>query len=50
MDNAPTMAPEEFDALVRATRWTALSPYVDPEGSDGPLEGLPVTSPFLGAI
>jgi hypothetical protein len=35
------MAPAEFDALVRATRWTALTPYVDPDGSDGPL-GLPL--------
>ena len=47
---AGSMASDEFDALVRATRWTALSPYVDPDGSDGPLERLPITSPFLGAI
>ena len=46
----PPMAPDEFDALVRATRWTALSPFVDPDGSDGPLTRLPLASPFHGAI
>jgi len=29
------MVPEEFDALVRATRWTAPSPFLDPDGSEG---------------
>lgn len=28
--------PEDFDALLRAARWTALSPWLDPDG-DGPL-------------
>lgn len=46
----PPMAPREFDSLVRATRWTALTPYVDPDGSDGPLERLPLASPLHGAI
>jgi superfamily II DNA or RNA helicase len=46
----PPMAADEFDALVRATRWTALSPFVDPDGSDGPLTRLPLASPFHGAI
>jgi len=50
IENSETMAADGFDALVRATRWTALSPYVDPDGSEGPLERLPLTSPFLGAI
>lgn len=44
------MAPADFDALVRATRWTALTPYVDPDGSDGPLDRLPLASPLHGAI
>lgn len=26
------MPPEDFDALVRAARWTALTPYLDPDG------------------
>ncbi len=50
VESAAAMAPHQFDALVRATRWTALTPYVDPDGTEGPLERLPVTSPFLGAI
>ena len=43
------MPPEDFDALVRASRWTAASPYLDPDG-DGPLERLPISSPFHGAV
>ncbi len=43
------MRPDQFDAVVRAARWTALSPYVDPD-DDGPLERLPLSSPFHGAI
>ncbi len=29
------MAPREFDALVRASRWTALTPYLAIDGSNG---------------
>jgi superfamily II DNA or RNA helicase len=43
------MAPEDFDALVRAARWTSASPFLDPDG-DGPLERLPISSPFHGAV
>ena len=43
------MPPDEFDALVRAARWTALSPYIDPDG-DGPLNREPVASPFHGSV
>lgn len=43
------MPPEMFDALVRATRWSALLPFVDPD-ADGPLGPLPVAAPFHGAI
>ena len=46
-DNA--MPPREFDALLRAARWTALSPYLDPDGT-GPLEGEPLASPFHGSV
>ncbi len=35
------MPPEDFDALLRAARWTATSPYLDPD-AEGPLERLPV--------
>ena len=34
------MPPEDFDALLRAARWTALSPYLDPDG-EGPLPRQP---------
>ncbi|MCB1221948.1 MAG: DEAD/DEAH box helicase [Planctomycetales bacterium] len=43
------MLPADFDALVRAARWTAISPYLDPDES-GPLDRLPAASPFHGAV
>ena len=46
---ADAMPAEEFDALVRAARWTALSPYLDPDG-DGPLSREPIASPFHGSV
>lgn len=46
---ADPMPPEEFDALLRAARWTATSPYLDPDGP-GPLDRLPISSPFHGAF
>ena len=46
---AAPMPPEDFDALLRAARWTALSPYLDPDG-DGPLSRQPVASPFHGSV
>ena len=46
-DNA--MPPQEFDALLRAARWTALSPYLDPDGA-GPLDRQPLASPFHGSV
>jgi len=44
------MPHEEFDALVRATRWSAISPFIDPDGPEGPLTELPVSAPLHGAI
>lgn len=56
------MAPDEFDALVRAARWTALSPYIGLDGLDGPNPGVewsnskespalcPLTAPFHSAV
>ena len=52
LPNPSTDAPmphADFDALVRATRWTALTPFVDPDG-EGPLERLPITAPYHGAV
>ena len=43
------MPAEDFDALLRATRWSAASPYLDPD-SEGPVERLPISSPFHGAV
>lgn len=43
------MPEADFDALVRAARWTAITPYLDPDG-DGPLDRLPISSPFHGSI
>ena len=43
------MAPADFDALVRAARWTALSPYLDPGGNGPPLHES-LASPFHGAV
>ena len=40
---------EDFDALLRAIRWSAATPFIDPDGS-GPLERLPLSSPFHGAL
>ncbi len=43
------MPVEDFDAVLRAARWTAASPYLDPDG-DGPLDRLPISSPLHGAV
>ena len=50
------MPADDFDALVRAARWTALAPYLDPDagdggdGSDGRARPEPVASPFHGGV
>ena len=44
------MVPGDFDALVRATRWTALSPFLDPADSTRPMGRMPLAAPFHGAI
>ncbi len=46
----PAMPADQYDALIRAARWTALTPFVDPDGSAGPLGRLPIASPFHGAL
>lgn len=43
------MPVDDYDAILRAARWTAASPYLDPDG-DGPLDRLPISSPFHGAV
>ena len=46
---AAPMRPAEFDAFLRAARWTALTPYLDPDG-DGPLARRPPASPLHGGV
>ncbi|HSH01930.1 MAG TPA: DISARM system SNF2-like helicase DrmD [Anaerolineae bacterium] len=43
------MKPAEFDALQRATRWTALTPFVFPDNS-APTIKTPISAPLFGAI
>lgn len=43
------MQAQDFDAVLRAARWSATMPYLDPDG-DAPLQRLPVCSPLLGAV
>ena len=47
-ESAP-MPASDFDALLRAARWTALMPYLDPDGA-GPLDRQPVSSPLHSGI
>ena len=44
------MPADDFDALVRAARWTALSPYLDPGAGGGRARREPVASPFHGGV
>ena len=45
----PPMAASDFDAMLRAARWTALSPYLDPSGKGKPAQEA-VASPFHGGV
>ena len=45
----PPIPGDDFDALVRAARWSAISPYLDPD-AEGPLQRMPVSAPFHGAV
>jgi len=44
-----SMEPREFDALVRAARWAALTPFLHPDGS-GRAPETPISAPFFGAV
>lgn len=48
MDSRP-MRPDDLQAMVRACRWQARTPFIDPDDS-GPLERLPISAPFHGAV
>ena len=45
----PPMPTDQFDALLNASRWNALTPFLDPD-ADGPLERMPICAPFHGAV
>ena len=45
----PPMPAAEFDALVRATRWSALIPFLSPN-DDTQRSELPIAAPFFGAV
>ncbi|WP_210437039.1 DISARM system SNF2-like helicase DrmD [Oxynema aestuarii] len=49
VDAEPPMQGEEFDALQRAARWTALSPFLNSDRRE-PLEPLPFSAPLFGAV
>jgi SNF2 family DNA or RNA helicase len=43
------MPAADFDALLRASRWSAATPFLEPDGSP-PRGTLPIASPFHGAV
>ena len=45
-----SMPADDFDALLRTARWTALSPYLDLAGGDGRAGQELVASPFHGGV
>jgi len=45
----PAMPPQDFDALVRACRWSAVTPFTGVDGS-GPANEMPIASPVFGAV
>ena len=46
---SPPMYSDDYLSLLRSARWSAIHPYLDPDGH-GPLERLPVSAPFHGAM
>lgn len=49
VERSAPMLPAEYDALLRATRWTALSPFIDFDRSSAEAKA-PIASPFFGAV
>src|SRR5258705_268035 len=48
VDTAPPMDPRELDAMVRAARWSALTPSLPFSGLDE--DRPPLAAPLFGAI
>ena len=49
VESEPPMRTDEFDALVRAARWSALTPFLSPTNPEHRSE-LPIAAPFFGAV
>lgn len=49
VDTTPAMPPRHHDALLRATRFSALTPFLALDGSRQQSR-LPIASPFFGAV
>lgn len=47
VDTEPPMVGQEFDSLQRAVRWTAISPFLLPDGS---VASQTIASPLFGAV
>lgn len=50
LENSAPMPGKDFDALVRATRWSALTPFLDPAQPEKPIGEPPLAAPFHGAV
>lgn len=46
----PPMQRDDFDALVRSARWSALTPFLGPDGSPQPANARPIAAPWFGAV
>ena len=49
-DRSHPMPPADFEALLRAARWTALSPYLGFDGEGREAGRQPIASPFHGGV
>jgi hypothetical protein len=49
VEGTDPMPPEDFDALLRASRWSAALPYLGLRDGDAPGR-IPISSPFHGAL
>lgn len=50
VENSAPMPGRDFDALVRATRWSALTPFLDPAEPEERIEQPPLAAPFHAAV
>lgn len=48
METKPMLG-SDFDSLVRACRWNAITPFLNPEDQEQ-VSSLPIASPFFGAV